>query len=117
MIAEQIADGSVSVIGPVTDSSSLIGPDVALVGDSCHSVTPTFGFGANLAISDSIALSKAMDAGNGDIAEGLKCYNEDWFPHVDSIMSLEKVCIFSYARLPGKILILCLLSVSLASQL
>ncbi|GMH44774.1 hypothetical protein BSKO_12726 [Bryopsis sp. KO-2023] len=90
-IANQLKTASESVIGPVTCCSSLVGPKIALLGDACHSVTPTFGIGANLAIRDTLALDEAMDFGDGDVDSALKNYNKEWHPQVDSIMTLEKM--------------------------
>lgn len=81
-----------STIGPILETSTLVGPSVALVGDAAHCLTPTFGLGANLAISDSVALGRAMKLAGGDVHAGLQQFNSDWYPHVKSTMKLEKVC-------------------------
>ncbi|GMH43088.1 hypothetical protein BSKO_11010 [Bryopsis sp. KO-2023] len=88
-IAERLHDSKPSRTGPVTYCSSYIGPNEALIGDSCHSVTPTFGIGANLAILDGRDLGKAFGSPNGNISEALQKYDEQCRPQVKALQELE----------------------------
>jgi len=48
--------------------SKLNGPRTVLIGDAAHAVSPSTGFGCNMAVTDGTALSDALSAANGDVS-------------------------------------------------
>ncbi|GMH45888.1 hypothetical protein BSKO_13851 [Bryopsis sp. KO-2023] len=94
-IASALQKGDLSTIGPVTYCSSYIGPNIALIGDACHSATPTLGIGANQAILDVKALDGALGKSNGNMEEALQAYDQETRPQVAAIQELEKNHVFS----------------------
>jgi salicylate hydroxylase len=49
---------------------------VSLVGDACHSMLPMLAQGAGMALEDGYVLARALEAADGDIAQGLKRYEQ-----------------------------------------
>lgn len=49
---------------------------VSLVGDACHSMLPMLAQGAGMALEDGFVLARALEAAAGNIAQGLKCYEQ-----------------------------------------
>ncbi|GMH45840.1 hypothetical protein BSKO_13803 [Bryopsis sp. KO-2023] len=89
--AGQLRKARPSPIGPVTYCSPYIGPNEALIGDACHSATPTLGIGANRAILDARDLDVALGNSQGNLTEALKNYDEECRPQVAAIQELEAV--------------------------
>lgn len=49
---------------------------VSLVGDACHSMLPMLAQGAGMALEDGFVLARALEAADGNIAQGLKRYEQ-----------------------------------------
>jgi salicylate hydroxylase len=49
---------------------------VSLVGDACHSMLPMLAQGAGMALEDGFVLARALEAASGNIAQGLKRYEQ-----------------------------------------
>ena len=49
---------------------------VSLLGDACHATLPYLAQGANMAIEDGFVLGRCMDAYRGDLARGLRAYED-----------------------------------------
>jgi salicylate hydroxylase len=47
---------------------------VTLLGDSCHSMLPYLGQGANSALEDGLVLARSLEACGADVEEGLRRY-------------------------------------------
>ncbi|GMH36276.1 hypothetical protein BSKO_04144 [Bryopsis sp. KO-2023] len=88
-IAERIMNGRTSTIGPATYCSSFIGPDVALLGDACHSATPALGIGSNRAVLDARDLDEALGIAGGNVPQALEAYERKCRPQIEAIQQLE----------------------------
>ncbi|GMH45870.1 hypothetical protein BSKO_13833 [Bryopsis sp. KO-2023] len=88
---EQTSKARPSPVGPVTYCSPYVGPKEALIGDACHSATPSLGIGANRAILDARDLDVALGNSQGNLTEALKNYDEECRPQVAAIQELEFV--------------------------
>eukprot|EP00210_Caulerpa_lentillifera_P004352 g4150.t1 len=75
----------------IIEVSSLVGPNVALIGDAAHAVGPAIGYGCNMAIQDSEALYNALEIANGSIEEALKRYNDLRFEQIRHIQLMAEV--------------------------
>eukprot|EP00210_Caulerpa_lentillifera_P004348 g4146.t1 len=87
----QLRDNPVYRIPSVVEVSTLIGPNVVLIGDAGHSVSPGMAMGCNMAIQDTQVLNDALASAKGDINQALKDYNDIRHEEVSHIQLLEKI--------------------------
>jgi salicylate hydroxylase len=52
------------------------GSSTVFLGDAAHATSPQLGQGANLALVDAWALSRAVDECDGDVAAAVRAYDE-----------------------------------------
>eukprot|EP00210_Caulerpa_lentillifera_P004319 g4122.t1 len=87
----QLRDNPLYNIPSLIEVSTLVGPDVVLIGDAGHSVSPSMGMGCNMAIQDTQVLENALEFANGDINRALKHYNNIRHKEVLEIQQIEKI--------------------------
>lgn len=68
LIAEQVTGGVASPAGKRIRCSQLGAPNVLMVGDAAHAVTPVFGQGANSSLESAAVLGSALRACQGDLS-------------------------------------------------
>ena len=73
--------------------------NMVLIGDALHSAHFSIGSGTRLAIEDAIALTKALEA-EGDIATGLKRYQQERQPIVKKLVTAARTSADWYEKFP-----------------
>eukprot|EP00210_Caulerpa_lentillifera_P004350 g4148.t1 len=97
----QLRDNPAYRVPSVVEVSTLIGPNVVLIGDAGHSVSPGMGMGCNMAIQDTQVLNDALASAKGDINQALKNYNDIRHEEVARIQLLEKIISAEYYEQEG----------------
>lgn len=74
--------------------------NIALIGDALHSAHFSIGSGSRLAIEDAIALTKALEAADGDLPAGLARYQTARKPIVRKLVTAARASADWYDRFP-----------------
>jgi len=88
-IQQRIERAPASKTPTLTYVSKLNGPRTVLIGDAAHGVSPSLGFGCNMAITDSEALNDALNAANGDASLVPQKFHDLRFQTVRSYQQIE----------------------------
>ncbi|GMH37667.1 hypothetical protein BSKO_05540 [Bryopsis sp. KO-2023] len=102
-LIKQLSAAPMNIGSPVTYCSSMIGPSVSIIGDAAHSTSPTHGVGANMAIQDGDELASALDACDGDVAQGLKMFERARLEEIHSIIRFEELTKYSRLEKPHRL--------------